>query len=148
MTEATAIFAPILRKSTPVLVVDAIAPALAFWRKLDLVIATEVPEGEGPQAGFAILAGPGIEIMYQTIASVSADLIASARDPDAFRRQAQQGYLFVEVQDLAEIEHRLAGEHMVLPHRTTFYGAKELGYSDGAGNIIVFAQFAAVPAAE
>ena len=100
------------------------------------------------QTGFAILAGPGIEIMYQTFTRGSADLIASAVDPGAFQRQAQQGHLFVEVQDLAEIEHRLASERMVLPHRTTFYGAKELGYSDGAGNIIVFAQFTVGPAAE
>lgn len=134
--------APVVKKSTPVLVVERIEPALEFWKKVGLEKVTEVPEGEGAMArlGFAILAGPGIEVMYQTSTSVEADLVAAASDRAAFRKGPQQATLFVEVASIAEVEKALAGERLVMPFRTTFYGAKELGYSDRAGNVVVFAE--------
>lgn len=130
-----------LSKCTPVLVVDRIEPALAFWAKLGVEKTMEVPEGD--RLGFAILAGQGIELMYQTATSVAGDLLAAASDRAAFRSGAQQTTLFVEVPDLARIERCLAGERLVMPLRTTFYGAKELGYLDGAGHVVVFAEMAA-----
>lgn len=137
--------APLLKKSTPVVVVERIEPALPFWRKLGLAAVVEVPE-EGaapPRLGFAILAGEGIEVMYQTATSVQADLAASASDRAAFRTAPQQAYLFVEVPSLAAVERALAGEKLVMPFRTTFSGAKELAYDDRAGNIVVFAEMPA-----
>lgn len=134
--------APLLKKSTPVVVVERIEPVLPFWQKLGLAPTVQVPEeGATPsRTGFAILAGDGLEVMYQTYASVQSDLVASAADRGAFRTTPQQAYLFVEVPSLAAVERALQAEKLVMPFRTTFYGAKELAYDDRAGNIVVFAE--------
>jgi hypothetical protein len=127
-----------LRKITPVLVVDKIEPVLAFWRKLGVPATTEVPSDNG--LVFVILAAEGIEVMYQTLASVREDLIAASPAAAAFRSDAQQTTLYVEVGDLAQVERALQDERLVLPRRQTFYGAVEVGFADPAGNIIVFAE--------
>ena len=137
MTTAT-----VLRKATPVLVVDRIEPVLPFWKKVGLTAATEVPDeaaGDGRLA-FVILAGEGIEVMYQTVASIKADLLKSASVKEAFRTDPQQTTLYVEVGDLATVESQLRGERLVMPKRTTFYGTTELGYTEPAGNIVIFSE--------
>ena len=137
MTTAT-----VLRKATPVLVVDRIEPVLPFWKKVGLTAATEVPDeaaGDGRLA-FVILAGEGIEVMYQTVASIKADLLKSASVKEAFRTDPQQTTLYVEVGDLATVESQLRGERLVMPKRTTFYGTSELGYTEPAGNIVIFSE--------
>jgi uncharacterized glyoxalase superfamily protein PhnB len=137
----------ILRKATPVLVVDRIEPVISFWKKLGVSPVTEVPDTAAADGrlAFAILASAGIEIMLQTCASAQQDLLQSASVKDAFRPGAQQATLFVEVAQLDEIERRLQGERLVMPRRTTFYGSTELGYADPAGNIVVFAQHQEAP---
>jgi uncharacterized glyoxalase superfamily protein PhnB len=37
------------------------------------------------------------------------------------------------------------GAKVVVPLRTTFYGAKEIGVKDPAGHVIVFAEMTAAP---
>jgi len=128
----------LLRKATPVLVVERIEPVLGFWHKVGMKAVTEVP-GEGGLV-FVILAAAGLEIMYQTAASVRTDLIASSCDPGAFRSGPQQSTLYVEVAGIAAVEPQLQGERLVMPRRKTFYGAVEVGYADPAGNIVVFAE--------
>jgi hypothetical protein len=132
----------VLRKATPVLVVERIEPVLDFWKRLGLAATVEVPDRSASDGrlAFAILAAEGIEIMYQTVASVAEDLIKSASVKEAFRAQPQQTTLYIEVGALAEVEERLRHARLILPRRTTFYGATEVGYSDPAGNVIVFAQ--------
>lgn len=132
----------LLRKSTAVLVVERIEPVLAFWKKLAVLPTVEVPDqaaGDGRLA-FAILAAEGIEVMYQTAASVRADLVQSASVKEAFAAGPQQVTLYVEVSQLEDVAARLAGERLVMPRRTTFYGSTELAYTDPAGNIVVFSQ--------
>jgi hypothetical protein len=132
----------ILCKSTPVLVVERIEPVITFWEKLGLRLSTQVPDekaGDGRLA-FVILAAGGVEVMYQTVASVQADLQASFVVQDAFASRPQQTCLFIEVSDLAGVEARLAGEKLVMPRRTTFYGMDETAYAEPCGNIAVFAQ--------
>lgn len=129
----------LLTKATPVLIVDRIEPVLPFWRKVGLTPTTEVPDGTGRLA-FVILAAEGIEIMYQTTASVQDDLVKSASVKEAFRASPQQTTLFIEVTQLSEVESRLQGELLVMPTRKTFYGSTEIGYADGCGNIVVFAE--------
>jgi hypothetical protein len=129
----------LLTKATPVLVVDSIEPVLSFWKKLGLTPTTEVPDSTGRLA-FVILAAAGVEIMYQTRASVQDDLVKSASVKDAFRSSPQQTTLFLEVTALSEVESRLQGELLVMPMRKTFYGSTEIGYADPAGNIVVFAE--------
>lgn len=129
----------ILRKLTPVLVVENIEPVIVFWQKLDVQPSVQVPAPDGGLA-FAIFVAEGVELMYQTAASVREDLVASASDAAAFRAQPQQVTLYIEVNELADVERRLAGEHLVMPRRKTFYGATETAYTDPVGNIIVFAE--------
>jgi len=129
----------LLNKATPVLVVDRIEPVLPFWRKVDVTPSTEVP-GAGGELAFVILAAPGIEIMYQTAASVREDLVKSANVKDAFRAVPQQTTLYVEVSRLADVVSCLDGELLVMPERKTFYGSTEIGYAEPAGNIVIFAE--------
>ena len=138
----------LLRKSTPVLVVDRIEPVLPFWKKLGLAAVTEVPDEDAKDGrlAFVILAGEGVELMYQTLPSVMGDTVKSASVKDAFRTSPQQTTLYIEVSTLADIESKLGSERLIMPKRTTFYGATELGYTDPAGNIVIFSEHQAAPA--
>jgi hypothetical protein len=127
-----------VEKVTAVLVVERIEPVLPFWKKLGIPATTEVPGENG--LVFVILAAEGVEIMYQTVASVREDLIAASADPSAFPTTPQQTTLYLEVSDLDAIESQLQGERLILPRRKTFYGALEVGFADPAGNVIVFAE--------
>jgi hypothetical protein len=137
-----------LRKATPVMVVDRIEPVIPFWKKLGVIPTTEVPDGTATDGrlAFVILAADGIEIMYQTVASIKDDLIRSASVKEAFATDAQQTMLFIDVSELTEVERKLRGERLVMPRRTTFYGSTELGYTDPAGNVVVFAEHHVAPA--
>jgi hypothetical protein len=132
----------LLRKATPVLIVDRIEPVLPFWTKLGLTATTEVPDQNASDGrlAFVILAGEGVEVMYQTAASVKEDLVKSASAKDAFRASPQQTTLYVEVGSLADVESQMLGELVVMPQRKTFYGSTEIGYADPAGNIVVFSE--------
>jgi hypothetical protein len=132
----------VLRKATPVLIVDRIEPIVPFWTKLGVAAATQVPDANASDGrlAFVILAAEGIEVMYQTSASVKEDLLKSASVKEAFRTGPQQTTLFVEVSRLAEVEAQLRDEKLIMPRRTTFYGTTEVAYADPAGNIIVFAE--------
>jgi len=132
----------LLRKATPVLIVDRIEPVLPFWTKLGLTATTEVPDQNATDGrlAFVILAGEGVEVMYQTAASVKEDLVKSASAKDVFRAAPQQTTLYVEVENLADVESQLLGEWVVMPQRKTFYGSTEIGDADPAGNIVVFSE--------
>jgi hypothetical protein len=52
--------------------------------------------------------------------------------------------LFIEVDDLDEIEKKLAGVSYLVPRRTTFYGSQEVIVREPGGNTVNFAQFARV----
>jgi uncharacterized glyoxalase superfamily protein PhnB len=124
-----------MQRLAPVLMVDAIEPVLAFWvDKLGFKKEAEVPHEN--HLGFVILERDGIQVMYQTQASVAADVPPVARSP-------QQGtFLFIEVDDLNAVEQALNGVTPVIPRRKTFYGSDELIVREPAGNVITFAQFA------
>jgi hypothetical protein len=128
--------------------VDRIEPVLPFWQKLGLKAVAEVPDqtAKDGRLAFAILAGEGVQLMYQTLASVTDDLVKAASVKEAFRPGTQQTTLYVEVDRLADIEAKLGNEGLVMPKRKTFYGATEIGYADPAGNIVVFAEHHAEPA--
>lgn len=123
-----------ITKLTPVLMVEAIEPVLDFWvTRLGFSKTTEVPH-EG-HLGFVILDRDGIEIMYQTRASVAADIAPLAASP------LKGSFLFFQVDDLDAIEKALGGISPVVPRRKTFYGADELIVREPAGNVVTFAQF-------
>src|ERR1700679_3504808 len=120
-------------KITPVLVVEEIEPCLPFWvERLGFQNVAEVPDGD--RIGFVMLIRDGVEVMLQSVASVRKDEPAFA--PDGAARVAS---LFVEVDDFADTVARLEGYPIAMPDRTTFYGMREIGVFDPAGNIVIFA---------
>lgn len=129
-----------VRRLTPVIIVEAIEPVLPFWARIGAVVDVSVPHGAA--LGFVSLSLGSAELMYQSVASVLEDTGADGRR-DAYAPLPQQAYLFIEVDDLAAVESCLAGEPVFLPRRTTFYGSRETGYRDPAGNLVVFADFPA-----
>lgn len=123
-----------VKRLTPVLMVDAIEPCLAFWvDKLGFVKSIEVPH-EG-HLGFVVLERDDVQVMYQTKASVAADVPAAAQSP-------QRGsFLYIEVDDLDTVVGALKAVTPVMPRRKTFYGADELIVREPGGNVVTFAQF-------
>jgi uncharacterized glyoxalase superfamily protein PhnB len=131
-----------MRKLSPLLTVEAIEPCLSFWiDRLGFAKVVEVPDGSS--LGFVILAKDGVEIMYQSRASVAKDIppMASA----AANAMPAMG-LFIEVADIDAVEQSLAGVAHVIPRRKTFYGMDEVVVRDPGGYVVVFAQPAAAPA--
>jgi len=123
-----------VKKLTPILTVDAIEPCLPFWLdRLGFTKTTEVPHED--RLGFAILERDGIEVMYQTIDSVAADLPALASLPRG------GSILFIEVDDITAIERAMAGADIVVPRRSTFYGAEEVFAREPGGHLVGFAEF-------
>ena len=127
----------LLRKASAVLIVAAVEPSLDFWqRRLGLALIAQVPHGEG--IGFALLQGGGIEVMLQSEASVRAD----AAPAMLAQFHGDKSYLYIEVGDLDAIARALDGAEVVMPRRTTFYGAEEIGYREPGGHFVTFARFA------
>lgn len=123
-----------MKKLTPVLYVDEIEPCLPFWTdRLGFEVTGTVPHGD--RLGFAMLGRGDVEIMYQTRASMEEDIPALADRP------AGSAFLFIEVDDLDAVEEALSDLDMVVPRRTTEYGAVEVGVVEPGGNAVVFAEF-------
>ncbi|HEX9129264.1 MAG TPA: VOC family protein, partial [Gemmatimonadaceae bacterium] len=69
---------PALKQLTPVLIVDAVEPCIKFWTdRLGFAVTNKVPDPEGKLI-FASVEKEGIEIMYQTRASVISEQPGSA----------------------------------------------------------------------
>jgi hypothetical protein len=123
-----------IKRLTPVLMVEAIEPCLAFWEKLGFEKTVEVPEGD--KLGFVILVKDGIEVMYQTRSSVREDVPALASSPMGGT------FLFFEVTDLDAVIAQTGGAPQVFARRKTFYGMDEIGVREPGGNAITFAMAA------
>lgn len=122
-----------IKKLTPILYVEEIEPALRFWTDLGFEKTVEVMEGD--RLGFVILAREGAEVMYQTRASVLADVPALADIPLA------SAFLFLETDDLDAVIGKLGDAPVVVPRRQTDYGADEIFVREPGGNIVGFAAF-------
>ena len=126
-----------IKKVTPVLIVDRIEPLLPLWDALGFARATEVPHGD--ELGFVILTRDGVEVMYQTFDSVRGDEANVLDGPHAIGAAA----VFIEVDDIEALAALIpSGTDVVVARRKTFYGSTEIVIRDGAGNVITFAQFA------
>ena len=132
---------PMVKKMTPVLLVDEVEPSIEFWvKRLGFEKTMDVPEGD--KLGFAILQKGNVELMYQSFASIKKD------DPNnAALRQRGPTFLYVEVESLDRTIAAVKGVEVVMPERKTFYGAREIGVKEPGGHIVTFAEFAAQPAA-
>lgn len=123
-----------MKKLTPVLIVDAIEPVLPFWTALGFQKTAEVPEGD--RLGFVILASDAVELMYQSRASVEHD------EPRVLQSPIGASGVFIEVDDLDAVTAKFpADTDVIVARRTTPYGSTEAIVRDAAGNPIVFAQF-------
>jgi hypothetical protein len=125
-----------VKKLTPVMVVDAIEPCLAFWTRLGFTKTVEIPHNGG--LGFVILTRDGVELMYQTKASVAADVPELAQAP-----YAEHTPLFLEVDDVKAVRKLLRGAPTIIAERQTFYGSTETIVRGPAGQVVTFAQFKA-----
>lgn len=67
--------------------------------------------------------------------------------PAATAQAVRKGpaFLYVEVENLDETMGGQKGVEVVMPVRTTFYGAREIGVKDPAGHFVTFAQMSAAP---
>jgi hypothetical protein len=125
-----------MTKLTPVFVVERIEPCLGFWLgRLGFEKTVEILEGDS--LGFVILSRGNVEIMYQSRESLQKDMPALA---EAVSGSTSPNAMYIEVTDIDDVERRLTGWDVVVPRRTTFYGATEIGVREPAGNLIVFAQ--------
>ena len=121
----------IAQKLTPVLMVERVEPCIPFWEKLGWMKVAEVPHED--TVGFAILVKDGVELMYQSRASVAADMAALAASPMGGTT------LFLEVSDLEAVIRELGDTKVVVQRRKTFYGMDEIGVREPGGNVVVFA---------
>ncbi|HMC29306.1 MAG TPA: VOC family protein [Candidatus Angelobacter sp.] len=123
-----------VKKITPILFAQEIEPCIQFWtERMSFQKTAEVPEGD--KIGFALLEKDGLELMYQSYASVEKDNAATAQ-------AARKGptFLYVDVDDLNTMLAAAKGAEIVMPMRSTFYGAREFGIKDPVGHYIIFAQ--------
>ena len=123
-----------MKKLTPVIVVDAIEPVLPFWRdQLGFAVTAEIPHGD--RLGFVILQRDGVEVMYQSRASVAADVPAMARG------DGTRTVLFLEVEDVEDVARRMKEFETIVPMRKTSYGSTEFFVRAPCGSAVGFAQF-------
>ena len=123
-----------VKKITAILFTEELEPCIRFWTdRLGFQKTVEVPEGD--KIGFAILEKNGVELMYQSFASVD-------KGNEITGKAARKGpsFIYVEVTDVSAIHEAATGAEIVMPMRTTFYNAEEFGVKDPAGHYIIFAQ--------
>ncbi|MDQ6828950.1 MAG: hypothetical protein M3081_08800 [Gemmatimonadota bacterium] len=129
--------AHVMTKLSPVLIVDAVEPCLAFWtERLGFKSDNLVPGSDGKLI-FAGVEKDGVEIMYQTRASVLAE--------DPKRGEELNGrsvVLFIQLGSLADldgVERAVAGAPVVKARHKTFYGTTEIYLREPGGNVVGFA---------
>lgn len=127
---------PRLKQLTPVMVVEHVEPCIRFWAdRFGFTVKNEVPGPDGKLI-FASAERDGIEVMYQTRASVIDER------PDAAGELTGHSItLFITVDDLDAVERAAAGAPVVSPRHQTFYGSTELYVREPGGNTVGFAQF-------
>ena len=127
---------PALKQLTPVLIVDAVEPCIKFWTdRLGFAVTNQVPDPDGKLI-FASVEKEGIEIMYQTRASVISEQPGSAGE-----LMGHSVALFITVADLDPVVKALEGAPVVKARHETFYGSTEIYVREPGGNTVGFAQF-------
>jgi len=128
-----------MKKITPLITVEAIEPCLPFWRdRMGFEVTVTVPHEDS--LGFAILVKDGVELMYQTRASVDADLVESGAPADLGEKMAAgTSTLFIEVASLDDVLASLGETEVLVPRRKTFYGMDEIFVRPPCGTVVGFA---------
>jgi uncharacterized glyoxalase superfamily protein PhnB len=135
MTPASPSYA--LTALAPVLIVDSLEPSMAFWsQQLGFAIENQVPGPDGKLI-FASVKKDGIEVMYQTRASVIADQPSTAETMNG-----KSAVLFITVPGIADldvIERATRGAAVFKPRHDTFYGTTEFYIHEPGGHVVGFA---------
>src|SRR6267154_1756820 len=98
-----------VKKITPLLFAQEIESCIEFWTKrMGFEKTVEVPEGS--KIGFVILVKNGLELMYQSYASVDKDNPATGQ---AVRKGPT--FLYIEVEDLDALIGAVKGAEIVMP---------------------------------
>ena len=119
------------RKLTPILLSDDVQGCVDFWSELGFTAAATIPGENG--LGFAMLTDGTVEIMYQSFElarSQNASAIAGIN----------RSMIYLEVDSIEAVSRMAADYEVVVPLRTTDYGALEIYLRDPGGNVIGFAQ--------
>lgn len=120
----------------PVLVVDRVEPCVAFWvERFGFTAQHQVPGDDG-SIFFASVVKDGIEIMYQTRASVEADAATRPGHVDGVST-----VLYFTVPSLDDAERATAGAPVVKARHQTPYGSSEIYVREPGGHLVGFAQF-------
>ena len=123
----------LMKSLTPVIFVDHIEPCLGFWEALGFKRTMDVPGDDG--FVFAAVSQGGVEVMYQTYASLAEDLPAVAVLKFGLTN------FFIRVSDLNAIKPTIEVGAFVVPERTTSYGARDIVVRAPCGTIVNFAEF-------
>jgi uncharacterized glyoxalase superfamily protein PhnB len=128
---------PPLQRLTPVLAVPSVRDCLPFWiDRFGFELTNHVPGPDGTMI-FAILEKDGIEVMYQSSASVLEDGTMSQAE-----LAGHSVGLFITVSSIDSVERQLEGAPIVKPRHRTFYGSTEIYVKEPGGNTVGFAQMA------
>lgn len=131
-----------MKKITPLITVEDVEPCLPFWtERLEFEITATVPHHD--KLGFAMLRKGGVELMYQSRASIEEDLGeagAATGHADIVERLAgSTSTLFIEVASLDDVVAALEDADVVVPRRQTFYGMDEIFVRAPCGTLVGFA---------
>ncbi len=128
-----------VNKVTPIMVVESVEPCLPFWTdRLGFEVTASVPHEDS--MGFAMLESNGVQIMYQSRASVAADLGAAGGPASlASELDGATTTLFIEIDAIDDLLPALDGVEVVVGRRQTFYGMDEIFVRAPCGTLIGFA---------
>jgi uncharacterized glyoxalase superfamily protein PhnB len=127
---------PKITQLTPVLIVPSVEPCLGFWvDRLGFTAENQVPGPDGKLI-FASAKKDGIEVMYQTRASVLAERPGAAAEVTG-----NSTVLFLSVDDIDAAQLAMKGAPVVKARHTTFYGSTEFYVREPGGNVVGFAKF-------
>lgn len=126
-----------LKKLTPNLMVEDVAQTLSFYREtLGFAVLTTLPEQE--PFDFAIVQRDGVELMFQSRASLSENVPALTDSPIG----ASQTF-YIEVEGVRDLYEALREKvEIVVDFHTTFYGTQEFYFRDPNGYILSFSETA------
>ncbi len=124
-----------LKKLTPNLMVEDAAQTLAFYKDiLGFEVVMTLPEQE--PFDFAIVKRDGVELMFQSRASLSENVPALTGSPIG----ASQTF-YIEVTGIRDLYEALRGKvEIVVDFHTTFYGTQEFYFRDVNGYILSFSE--------
>jgi len=114
--------------------VDSIEPVVPFWEALGF-IATNPNRVDG-KLTFIGFAKEGHSIHYQTLARLERDIPGATE-----MLTGGTSLLYLAVDDLDAIITALGDAEVVIPRRTTRWGADEIYVKEPGGHLIGFAKF-------